>query len=114
MNRETGVNRLRCRPGDLAIVTRCGVPERIGLLVRVIERCTDGKRDWLTRIEGAGVIAAGVDTGRVAVRRMALMDDANLTPIRGSEIQCRMARLDREACEASGQTSAQAPRTCPL
>ncbi len=109
---EEWIMRLRCRPGDLAIVTKCGVPERIGLLVRVIERCTDGTRDWLTKIEGAGVIAPGVNTGRVAIRRMALMDDANLTPIRGQEPQCRKARQDRAACEASGRTFEPARPTC--
>ncbi len=39
---------LKCKIGDLAIVTRCRVPERIGLIVRVIERCTDRGHDWLT------------------------------------------------------------------
>lgn len=111
MNEER-IMRLRCRPGDLAIVTKCGVPDRIGLLVRVIERCTDGTRDWLTKIEGAGVIAPGVNTGRVAIRRMALMDDANLTPIRGQEPQCRTARRDLEASGASGRMSAPARQTC--
>lgn len=101
VDRDRGAARLRCRPGDLAIVMKCGVPERIGLLVRVIERCADGKRDWLTRIEGNGVVAAGVNTGRVALRRMALMDDSNLTPIRGQETLRRRARQDPEACEVS-------------
>lgn len=99
--KEEAKTRLRCRPGDLAIVTKCGVPERIGLLVRVIERCADGTRDWLTKIEGAGVAAPGVSTGRVAMRRMALMDDVNLTPIRGQAPQYRMALQNQEACEAS-------------
>lgn len=99
--KEEGAKRLRCRPGDLAIVTKCGVPERIGLLVRVIERCADGTRDWLTKIEGAGVVAPGVATGRVAMRKMALMDDSNLTPIRGQVIQYRTARRDLEACGVS-------------
>lgn len=99
--KEEGKTRLRCRPGDLAIVTKCGVPERIGLLVRVIERCADGKRDWLTRIEGKGVVATGVNSGVAAVRRLALMDDSNLTPIRGQETLRRRARQDPEACEVS-------------
>lgn len=112
--KEEGKTRLRCRPGDLAIVTKCGVPERIGLLVRVIERCADGARDWLTKIEGVGVVAPGVNTGRVAMRRMALMDDANLTPIRGQEPLYQTAHQDREAFEASGRTSAPARQTCLL
>ncbi len=99
--KEEGKTRLRCRPGDLAIVTKCGVPERIGLLVRVIERCATGKRDWLTRIEGKGVVATGVSSGVAAVRRFALMDDSNLTPIRGQETLRRRARQDPEACEVS-------------
>lgn len=101
MDREKSVGGLRCRPGDLAIVTKCAVPERIWLLVRVVERCMDGKRDWLTEIQGPGVVARGVITGRVALRRMALMDDSNLTPIKGQGSPRRMARQDSAACEVS-------------
>ncbi|MDS0802842.1 hypothetical protein [Burkholderia cenocepacia] len=76
---------LKCRIGDLAIVTKCGVPERIGLLVRVVARA-DAPRDWLTDIQGTGVVARGVVTGKVGLRHRALMNDWNLTPIRGDEL----------------------------
>jgi hypothetical protein len=76
---------LKCRIGDLAIVTKCGVPERIGLLVRVIARA-DAPHDWLTEIQGAGVVARGFVTGKVGLRNQALMHDWNLTPIRGEEL----------------------------
>lgn len=29
-------DRLRCRPGDLTIVTRCSVPERLGPIVKIV------------------------------------------------------------------------------
>ncbi|RRA04460.1 hypothetical protein DF054_23795 [Burkholderia cepacia] len=78
--------RLRCRPGDLAIVTRCGVPARIGLLVRVVERCRDSEHDWIAEIQGPGVFARGVDSGHPMLRKRALLWDWNLTPIRGEPL----------------------------
>ncbi|HDR8908093.1 TPA: hypothetical protein QDA83_003737 [Burkholderia multivorans] len=76
----------RCKPGDLAIITKCGVPERIGLLVRVVERCEDDQHDWMAELQGPGIVARGVVTGQPGVRKIALVHDWNLTPIRGDEL----------------------------
>lgn len=92
VERETRGNGLRCQPGDLAIVTKCGVEERIGLLVRVLERCLDGSHDWLTELQGPGIVARGMKTGTVSRRRGALMYDWNLTPITGMDLQRRTVR----------------------
>lgn len=72
---------LRCRPGDLAIVTKCGVPERIGLIVKVIERRTDRGHDWLTEVQGGGVLGRDVTTGAVGRCAYLLMRDQSLTPL---------------------------------
>lgn len=80
---EESKTRLRCRPGDLAIVTKCGVPERIGLLVRVVERCVEGGHDWLTELQGPGVRARDMASGELRICTEALMYDWNLTPITG-------------------------------
>ncbi len=80
---------LRCRPGDLAIVTKCGVPERIGLIVRVVERCTDSGYDWLTEVQGPGYPGRDIRTGLRGLCKEALVHDWNLTPINGQHLQCR-------------------------
>lgn len=92
VEREARKGGLRCKPGDLAIVTKCGVVERIGLLVRVLERCLDGSHDWLTELQGPGIVARGMMTGRVSRRHRALMYDWNLTPINGMDLQRRTVR----------------------
>jgi hypothetical protein len=76
------VGGLRCELDDLAIVTKCGVRARIGLLVRVIARCTDGGYDWLTEVEGGGILGRDLKTGRLGWCKHVLMHDWNLTPIR--------------------------------
>lgn len=80
---------LRCKPGDLAIVTKCGVPERLGLIVRVVERCLDAGYDWLTEVQGPGYLGRDIKTGRRGVCKEALVHDWNLTPINGLGLQCR-------------------------
>ncbi len=111
MKQEVKV-RLRCKPGDLAIVTKCGVSDRIGLLVRVIERCWDGQHDWLVVLQGPGVWARGAVTGSVTLRRRALLNDWNLTPISGTGLPGEMARPDSEASEASARTFVPAHQPC--
>lgn len=83
--KEEGKTRLRCRPGDLAIVTKCGVPERIGLLVRVLEPCRTNGYDWITELLGPGVVARDVSSGELKWCSRALMHDWNLTPINGPD-----------------------------
>jgi hypothetical protein len=77
---------LKCKVGDLAIVTKCGVPGRIGLLVCIVGRSADGIHDWLTELQGPGIVARSVVTGKLARRTRALMYDWNLTPVRGGEL----------------------------
>ncbi|KGV78216.1 hypothetical protein X890_5669 [Burkholderia pseudomallei MSHR4299] len=88
--REDSTVRLRCRPGDLAIVTKCGVPERIGLLVRVVGRCTDEGYDWLTEVQGRGFRGRDIYTGDICLCKEALMHDWNLTPITGLGPRCQL------------------------
>lgn len=95
--------RLRCRPGDLAIVTRCGVSDRIGLLVRVVERRTDAGYDWLTEVQGSGFIGRDVTTGRVGKCSHALMHDWNLTPIKGEVLPLRQSSLEATPSELEGE-----------
>lgn len=76
---------LRCKVGDLAIVTKCGVSERIGLLVRIVARA-DAPDDWLAEVQGSSVWAQQVNSGRLAWCRETLCYDWNLTPIRGDEL----------------------------
>ncbi|MGX5879438.1 hypothetical protein MJS38_04560, partial [Burkholderia gladioli] len=75
---------LRCRPGDLAIVTKCRVSERIGLIVRVVERCFEDGYDWVTDIQGPGTKGRDVHTGAICICSEMLARDESLTPIRGS------------------------------
>ncbi len=103
MNEETKT-RLRCRPGDLAIVTNCAVPERLGLVVRVIERCSEAGYEWLTEVRGWGVWGRDVKSGRVARCRFALMRDASLTPIKGETHRPEQCRPERD--QLDGRASA--------
>jgi hypothetical protein len=90
---------LRCRPGDLAIVTKCGVPERIGLIVRVIERRTERGYDWLTEVQGGGVLGRDVTTGKVGHCGHLLMRDQSLTPLNSA------ARLHQQSSPAVAPVS---------
>lgn len=71
----------RCKPGDLAIVTKCEVQSLIGLVMRVIEPAVTERHDWITEIQGAGVTAPGAWSRVVMLRRRALMLDECLTPL---------------------------------
>ncbi|MDJ1160808.1 hypothetical protein QHI69_02685 [Burkholderia gladioli pv. gladioli] len=73
---------LRCKVGDLAIVTKCGVPERIGLLVKVIECCSADDRDWRVEFIGHRVSGRDLKSGRTRMCKFAIARDSSLTPIR--------------------------------
>ncbi len=92
---------LRCRPDDLAIVTKCARRERLGLIVKVIGPAANGKHDWHTELQGGGIQAMDVHTGTVKRCTEALMHDWNLTPIRGVSYQYQTDQaedLTRPAC----------------
>ncbi|NVE22364.1 hypothetical protein [Burkholderia glumae] len=77
---------MKCKPGDLAIVTKCGQPDRIGLIETVLGAAGDGKHDWLTELQGNGIHALDVHTRTFHMCTESLMYDWNLTPIRGNSI----------------------------
>lgn len=77
------MRKLRCRVGDLAIVTKCPVPERIGLFVRVVSASPTAEHAWCVEFIGAPVTGVTVHGGEVRECRQAVAHDWNLTPIRG-------------------------------
>lgn len=82
---------LRCRVGDLAIVTRCPVPERIGLLVRVVSASPTASHAWCVEFIGPPVTGVTVQGGDVSKCRRAAAHDWNLTPIRGESATTHIA-----------------------
>lgn len=94
---------LRCKPDGLAIVTKCGVKARIGLLVRIIERCDNGTHDWLVEVQGPGVVARDIESGEVRCCAHALMHDWNLTPINGMDLPHRTCRAEVESAAQADQ-----------
>lgn len=76
---------LRCEPGDLAIVSRCGNPRFLGMLVRVIGPHESADRDWSVEILGSPTSGSGYRSGRIGTYRTAAVKDWNLTPIPGRE-----------------------------
>lgn len=72
---------LRCKPGTLAIVIDSGIEELIGLIVEVLHAACDGEHDWLTQVQGKGVLAPGIATGIVMRRTRILMLDQHLVPL---------------------------------
>ncbi|RQZ93672.1 hypothetical protein DF058_17690 [Burkholderia cenocepacia] len=73
----------RCRPGDLAIVTKCTAVEHIGLLVRVIEHTAIDGHDWIVEIQGQPIMSRSVHGNKMCLCRTVIACDWNLTPIRG-------------------------------
>ncbi|AYQ37634.1 hypothetical protein BLA9940_05941 [Burkholderia aenigmatica] len=73
--------KLRCRPGDLAIISRCGNKRYIGLLVRVDRRCTALDFDWIVEFLGGAVPGHEIGTGAPGDFTHAPVWDWNLTPL---------------------------------
>uniref|UniRef100_UPI001640607C hypothetical protein n=1 Tax=Burkholderia gladioli TaxID=28095 RepID=UPI001640607C len=59
-----------------------GIEELVGLIVEVLEAACDEEDDWLTEVQGRGVLAPGITTGIVMRRTRILMLDQHLIPIR--------------------------------
>ncbi|WP_186188070.1 hypothetical protein [Burkholderia gladioli] len=74
---------LRCKIGDLAIVTKCDARSRIGMLVEVASARPTPDYDWRVRILGGPVTGRGVHCQRFGEFTHAAVHDWNLTPIRG-------------------------------
>lgn len=79
-------DRLRCRPGDLTIVTRCSVPERLGPIVKIVGLAGNGEHDWLTELQGDGIPAFDINTQTIRRCTEALTYDWKLTPIRRESV----------------------------
>ncbi|MBU9161487.1 hypothetical protein [Burkholderia multivorans] len=80
---------LRCKIGDLAIVTQCDARSRIGMLVEVASARPTPDHDWRVRILGGPVSGRGVYGLRSGEFTHAAVQDWNLTPIRGeAELDC--------------------------
>ncbi|MDR8077628.1 hypothetical protein KPA96_18380 [Burkholderia cenocepacia] len=77
---------MKCKVGDLAIVTRLPVAERIGLLVRIVESSPELEYDWLVEFQGSGVLGRDIRSKQVMPCRFGLFHDWNLTQIRGDEL----------------------------
>jgi hypothetical protein len=73
---------LRCKAGDLAIVTKCTETTFIGLLVRVIERDANDGCDWVVEVQGRPIMTRTARSGAMRLCRKVVAYDWNLTPIR--------------------------------
>lgn len=74
---------LRCKVGDLAIITKCRVGEHVGLMVEVASARPTPDHDWRVRILGGPVRGCCVYSGEIRDFTHAAVYDWNLTPIRG-------------------------------
>lgn len=78
---------LRCRPGDLAIITSAAFPEAIGAIVEVIKAAqfdTDGKFLWHVKSCGRKIRVIHTDTREEMLpHHDFLVWDGQLTPIKG-------------------------------
>lgn len=82
---------LRCKIGDLAIVTKCDARSRIGMLVQVASARPTPDHDWRVRVLGGPATGCSVFDGRFGEFVHAAVHDWNLTPIRGEadlDVRC--------------------------
>lgn len=82
---EARTTKLRCKPGDLAIVSRCRNPAHIGLIVRIVSSHENGDFDWNVKLIGSPIKGRAIYSGRIATFRRAAAFDWNLTPLPGQE-----------------------------
>ena len=95
---------LRCKPGDVAIVSRCLNRSRIGVLVRVIGPHDTKDFDWDVELLGGPIRGRGIRSGRVGTHHRAALFDWNLTPLAG------LGHSDREDRQtAAGRADLQTP-----
>jgi hypothetical protein len=73
---------MNCKPGDLALVIRAELPENIGIVVEVVERCElFGEGYWLCRARTPRATLNGF--GHVVVADSGSVPDSWLRPISG-------------------------------
>lgn len=94
---------LRCKPGDVAIVSRCLNRSRIGMLVRIIGPHGSDDFDWDVEILGGPIRGRGIRSGCVGTHRKAAVFDWNLTPLGGQ------AHSDREGHQTAVRADLQTP-----
>ena len=72
---------MNCKPGDLAVIVRCGYRQNIGGLVEVRSRYRCEQGEWFV------MALSPLMTNRGPVSSMAVvwMDDADLRPIRDQD-----------------------------
>ena len=94
---------LRCKPGDVAIVSRCRNRSRIGVLVRVIGPHSSEDFDWDVELLGGPIKGRGIRSGQIGTYRKAAVFDWNLTPLAGQE------HSDREVHQTAVRADLQTP-----
>ncbi len=98
---------LRCKPGDRAIITRCGNRSYIGLLVRVVARHETPEFDWIVSFLGDPVFGRELYTRRPGLFTHAPVYDWNLTPFSGSVSECQQSEA------APGLSGVRRLEACP-
>lgn len=85
MNKNQRAGLFKCKSGDLAVISRCGEPAYLGLLVRVVAPYKNDDFDWNVRLMGAPVTGRAIYSGRIAQFQHAAVFDWNLTPLAAVE-----------------------------
>ncbi|KWE77267.1 hypothetical protein WL78_00455 [Burkholderia ubonensis] len=87
---------LRCRPGDLARVTRAWNPALVGRVVLVGELHSLGESEWNVTLLGEPAMTFTKNRKRLTIGNRALAFDHALEPLRGDEPPAEANK--REAC----------------
>lgn len=75
------MDKLRCRPGDMAFIKRSWNPLLIGGLVLVKTMRPDG--NWLVELLGQPALLPSEDRRRCIVASRVIAEDSALVPLRG-------------------------------
>lgn len=79
------MDKLRCRPGDMAFIKRSWNPLLIGSLVLVKTMRTDG--NWLVDLLGQPALLPSEDRRKCIVASRVIAEDSALVPLRGGVIE---------------------------
>ncbi|HDR9802414.1 TPA: hypothetical protein QDC55_003288 [Burkholderia cenocepacia] len=77
----------QCKPGDIAIISRCGNKRYIGLLVRVERHCSALEFDWIVEFLGGAVPGHEIGTNAPGYFTHAPVWDWNLTLLADAETE---------------------------